>query len=93
MLIRDMSPEQLFTNSTRHIGIGGIAMAGIVGIIRSSGIIKQALGLAVKELGGKKGSEEVAERTQHDLSMKFILIGLLATLITTNIIFKFGVLG
>ena len=91
MLIRDMSPEQLFTNYARHIG--GIAMAGIVGIIRSSGIIKQALGLAVKELGGKKGSEEVAERTQHDLSMKFILIGLLATLITTFIFFQFGVLG
>lgn len=93
MLIRDMSPEQLFTNYARHIGIGGIAMAGIVGIIRSSGIIKQALGLAVKELGGKKGSEEVAERTQHGLSMKFILIGLLATLITTFIFFQFGVLG
>ena len=93
MLIRDMSPEQLFTNYARHIGIGGIAMAGIVGIIPSSGIIKQALGLAVKELGGKKGSEEVAERTQHDLSMKFILIGLLATLITTFIFFQFGVLG
>ena len=93
MLIRDMSPEQLFTNYARHIGIGGIAMAGIVGIIRSSGIIKQALGLAVKELGGKKGSEEVAERTQHDLSMKFILIGFLATLITTFIFFQFGVLG
>ena len=93
MLIRDMSPEQLFTNYARHIGIGGIAMAGIVGIIRSSGIIKQALGLAVKELGGKKGSEEVAERTQHDLSMKFILIGLLATLITTFIFFQFGVWG
>ncbi len=93
MLIRDMSPEQLFTNYARHIGVGGIAMAGIVGIIRSSGIIKQALGLAVKELGGKKGSEEVAERTQHDLSMKFILIGLLATLITTFIFFQFGVLG
>ena len=93
MLIRDMSPEQLFTNYARHIGIGGIAMAGIVGIIRSSGIIKEALGLAVKELGGKKGSEEVAERTQHDLSMKFILIGLLATLITTFIFFQFGVLG
>ena len=93
MLIRDMSPEQLFTNYARHIGIGGIAMAGIVGIIRSSGIIKRALGLAVKELGGKKGSEEVAERTQHDLSMKFILIGLLATLITTFIFFQFGVLG
>ena len=88
-----MSPEEIFKYYAKSIGIGGIAMAGIVGIIRSSGIIKQALGLAVKELGGKKGSEEVAERTQHDLSMKFILIGLLATLITTFIFFQFGVLG
>ena len=91
--ISEMSPELIFKEYAKSIGIGGIAMAGIVGIIRSSGIIKQALGLAVKELGGKKGSEEVAERTQHDLSMKFILIGLLATLITTFIFFQFGVLG
>lgn len=93
MLIRDMSPEQIFTHYARHIGIGGIAMAGIIGIVKSSGIIKQALGLAVKELGGKKGAEEIAVRTQRDLSMKFILIGLLATLITTFIFFHFGVLG
>ncbi len=93
ILIRDMSPEQIFTHYARHIGIGGIAMAGIIGIIKSSGIIKQALGLAVKELGGKKGSGEMAERTQRDLSMKFILTGLLATLITTFIFFHFGVLG
>lgn len=92
-LLRDMSPEQIFTHYARHIGIGGIAMAGVIGIIKSSGIIKQALGLAVKELGGKKGAEEVAERTQRDLSMKFILIGLLATLITTFIFFQFGVLN
>lgn len=92
-LIRDMSPEQIFTHYARHIGIGGIAMAGIIGIIKSSGIIRQALGLAVKELGGKKGTEEVAERTQRDLSMKFILVALLATLITTFIFFHFGVLG
>lgn len=92
MLLRDMSPEQIFSNYARHIGIGGIAMAGIVGIIRSSKIIRQALGLAVKELSGKKGVEEVGERTQRDLSMKFILIGLLATLITTFLFFQFGVL-
>lgn len=92
MLLRDMSPEQIFSNYARHIGIGGIAMAGIVGIIRSSKIIRQALGLAVKELSGKKGAEEVGERTQRDLSMKFILIGLLATLITTFLFFQFGVL-
>lgn len=92
-LIRDMAPEEIFRNYARHIGIGGIAMAGIIGIVRSSGIIKQALGLAVTELKGKKGGEEVAERTQRDLPMKFILIGLLATLITTFVFFQFGVLG
>lgn len=92
MLLRDMSPEQIFSNYARHIGIGGIAMAGVVGIIRSSKIIRQALGLAVKELTGKKETGEVAERTQRDLSMKFILIGLLATLVTTFLFFHFGVL-
>ena len=84
-LIRDMSPEALFSNYARHIGIGGIAMAGIIGIIRSSGIIKKALGLAVSELKGKKGAEAAPERTQRDLSMKFIMAGILATLITTVI--------
>ena len=54
VLLRDMTPEQIFSNYARHIGIGGIAMAGVIGIIRSSSIIKQALGLAVSELGGKK---------------------------------------
>lgn len=92
-LIRDMSPEAIFSNYARHIGIGGIAMAGVIGIIRSSSIIKRALGLAVSELKGNKGAEEVAERTQRDLSMKFILSGILATLITTFLFFQFGVLG
>lgn len=88
-----MSAEEIFTNYARHIGIGGIAMAGIIGIVRSSGIIRQAVGLAVKELGGKKGAKEATERTQRDLSMKFIMTGLLAVLITTFIFFQFGVLN
>lgn len=58
-LIRDMSPEMIFTHYARHIGIGGIAMAGIIGIVRSSGIIRQALGLAVNELKGKKRQKKM----------------------------------
>ncbi len=92
-LLQQMSPEDIFRNYARHIGIGGIAMAGIIGIIRSSGIIKQALGLAVSELSGKKSTLEQVERTQRDLSMKLILAGLLATLLTTFLFFQFGVLG
>ena len=93
MLLRDMSPEQIFTNYARHIGIGGIAMAGVIGIIRSSGIIKQALGLAVSELGGKKNIEGSVERTQRDLSMRLILSGVISVLIATFVFFQFGVLG
>ena len=92
-LLRDMSPEEIFSNYARHIGIGGIAMAGVVGIIRSSKIIRQALGLAVSELKGKKGADETAERTQRDLPMKLILTVLIATLLTTFIFFQFGVLN
>lgn len=93
LLLRDMSPEQIFSNYARHIGIGGIAMAGVIGIIRSSSIIKQALGLAVSELGGKKNVEGNVERTQRDISMKFILSGIISVLIATFVFFQFGVLG
>ena len=65
--------ENLFAFIGKPIGIGGIAMAGIIGIIRQSKIIRQAVGLAVSEFGGGKGSAEIAERTQRDLSMKRIL--------------------
>ena len=86
-----MSPEDLFFHYGRPLGIGGIAMAGIIGIIKSSKIIRQALGLAVKELAGKKGVEK-AERTQRDIPMKVILSVLIAVLVATLFFFQFGVL-
>ncbi len=88
------TPENLYQYIGRPIGIGGIAMAGLIGIVRQAGIIKSALGLAVKELGGKKGGATITEeRTQRDLSMKLILTVLCATLLTTFIFFQFGVLN
>lgn len=87
------TPENLYQYIGRPIGIGGIAMAGLIGIVRQAGIIKSALGLAVKELGGKKGATTIAnERTQRDLSMKLILTVLCAALLTTFLFFQFGVL-
>ncbi len=52
-----MSPEEIFKYYAKSIGIGGIAMAGVIGIIRSWGIIKSAVGLAAKEMGGKGNVE------------------------------------
>ena len=87
-----MSAMQLFQAYGRPIGIGGIAMAGLIGIIKQSGIIKQAVGLAVKELGGKK-AEGATERTQRDISMKVVLSVIIAVLISTVAFFQFGILG
>lgn len=92
-LLGAMSPEDIFRNYARHIGIGGIAMAGVIGIIRSSGIIRQAVGLAAKELTGKKVMEDDAPRTQRDLPMKTILSVLIAALVAIFFFFQFGVLS
>ena len=91
-LLRDMSPEEIFRNYARHIGIGGIAMAGVIGIICSSKIIRQALSLAVTELRGRQTPGQETGRTQRDLPMKLILALLIATLLTTFVFFRFGVL-
>ena len=85
------TPEGIFKEIGRPIGIGGIAMAGLIGIIRQAGIIKSAVALARNELGGKKSA--IAEpRTQRDISMKVILSVIIAVLITTLVFFQFGVL-
>ena len=89
----EMSAMQLFQAYGRPIGIGGIAMAGLIGIIKQSGIIKQAVGLAVKELGGKKSDGVAVERTQRDISMKVVLSVIIAVLVATVVFFQFGVLG
>ena len=87
-----MTPEQIFNYYAKSIGIGGIAMAGILGIIKSWGIIKSAVGLASKELKGKSNVEAQTIRTQRDLSMKFIAIGSILTLILVVLFFYFDVM-
>ena len=87
-----MSPEEIFKTYARSIGIGGIAMAGIIGIIRSWGIIKNAVGLAAKEMKGGKGNETVARRTDRDLSFKFIGLASITALVITFVFFWLGVM-
>ncbi len=88
-----MSAEAIFSNYARHIGIGGIAAAGVIGIIKSSGIIKSAFGLAVQEFGGKKGDAAKTVRTQKDISMKIVVFGILLTLAVTFLFFQLGVVS
>ncbi len=87
-----LPPEVIFKTFARHIGIGGIAMAGIIGIIKSRSIIKSAVGLASSEFKGKgQAVSAQVKRTQRDISMKIIVIGVILALIATFIFFYFGV--
>lgn len=87
-----MEPEAIFSGAARYIGIGGIAMSGIIGIIKSWPIIKNAVGLAGKELKGNSGEAKKLVRTQKDISMKILAFSLLAALLVTLIFFYVGVI-
>ncbi len=90
--VGEMSPEQIFKAYGKSIGIGGIAMAGIIGIIKSWGIIRSAVSLAAKEMKGKGASLEEIERTNRDISFKIIAIGSIVTILVTFAFFWLGVM-
>jgi len=92
--IGQMSANQIFADYVRHIGIGGIAAAGIIGVLKSSGIIVGAFGLAGREIFGGKLSQTgpAMARTQKDISMKWVAALILVTVLLILAFFLFGVM-
>ena len=88
-----MPADDIFKNYARYIGIGGIAMSGILGIIKSWGVIKSAAGLAGKAFGGNSEDETKVERTQRDIPMKILVFALAAALLVTFVFFYLGVIN
>jgi putative OPT family oligopeptide transporter len=89
--VGEMSPEEIFKTYARHIGIGGIATAGVIGIVKSFGVIKSAASLAVNEFrrGGKKEADATL-RTEEDLPMKTLVFGVVIALLCIFAFFAFG---
>ncbi|MDE6409590.1 MAG: oligopeptide transporter, OPT family [Muribaculaceae bacterium] len=86
-----MAPDALFAEYARKMGIGGIAMAGVIGIVKSWPIICQAVGLAGREFkGGAKAATEM--RWQLDISMKQVVFFILIALVAVFLFFWFGVI-
>ncbi len=91
-LISEMTPMEIFTNYVRHIGIGGIAMAGMIGVLKSWRIIVGAFKLVFKEVGGGAvGASETTERTQRDLPMRWIAIFTTLSILAVFLFFWLGV--
>ncbi|MBN2184286.1 MAG: oligopeptide transporter, OPT family [Candidatus Krumholzibacteriota bacterium] len=90
MLISDMTAEEIFTNYVRHIGIGGIAVAGMIGILKSSKIILSSFSVGFREMfSGKSKSESGTERTDRDINMSIVIGGLIITLLVVFLFFGF----
>lgn len=88
--ISQMSADEIFKEYARHIGIGGIATAGVIGIVKSAGVIKSAVGLAVGEFKKKDGAAEKVDEKDKDISMRIIVCGIALTLLATFAFFAFG---
>ena len=89
-----MTPDEIFSDYVRHVGIGGIAAAGIIGIIKSSKIIAGAFKLAASEIFGSRqstGTSETTERTQTDIKMKWVTTIMLSVFVGTLIFFYLDV--
>ncbi|RQV99437.1 MAG: peptide transporter, partial [Calditrichaeota bacterium] len=90
--ISEMTPLQIFYDYVRHVGIGGIAAAGMIGIIKSWRIIAGALKLAATEIfGGGVTQQNNSERTQLDIKMKWVVTMIILTLFSIFIFFAIGV--
>ena len=93
MTVADMSPEQIFTNYGKSIGIGAIAMAGIIGIVKSWGIIKTSVSrLMAPHSASERRVGEACKRTEEDLPFKFIAIASIVTILVTFLFFWLGVM-
>lgn len=92
--VGSMSAEDIFRNYGRQIGIGSIAMAGLIGIWNSRSVIKSAGSLAAKEFKVKDAAVEQTQlRTEKDITMRFIAFASVLALIVILGFFWFGVIG
>lgn len=91
VLMSTMDPQAIYANYARLIGIGGIAMAGILGVIKSAGVIKTSMSTIFKSnKGAAETEQQKVLRTQRDISMKIILFGFLGLAVVMALFFAFG---
>ncbi len=82
-----MSPGQIFGAFVKPIGIGAIAISGLIGILRMGKIVAGSVTLGFKGLSRTAKAEQQAERTQHDIAPKSVLLFELASMLAMGLLF------
>ena len=89
--IGQMTPDQVFRSYVRIIGVGGIAGAGILGILSSLPSMVRSIGANLKGMRSqeKRSANELA-RVEQSLSGKVSAVGLVIFMIAAFVFFSFG---
>jgi putative OPT family oligopeptide transporter len=81
-LIRDMSPGAIRNAYVLYIGAGAVAAGGIISVFRSLPVIWHGMKGGLRDLSTAKGVDAPAvPRTDRDMSMKIVLIGIIALIV------------
>jgi len=80
-LITEMTPAEIRSNYIKYLGVGAVLLGGFITLFKSMPVIFHSFGIAVKEIFGKKEDVRVRPRTDQDLPMWFVLVGILAAII------------
>jgi putative OPT family oligopeptide transporter len=80
-LIKEMTPNQIRGAYVLYIGAGAVAAGGIISLVRSLPLIWHGIRRGLRDFGGKQRSDEAVPRTDRDLSMKFVFIGIAALIV------------
>jgi putative OPT family oligopeptide transporter len=82
-LIKDMSPGAIRNSYVLYIGAGAVAAGGIISVFRSLPVILHGIRGGLKDLSGSRGGADTpaVPRTDRDLSIKLVLIGIIALIV------------
>jgi putative OPT family oligopeptide transporter len=83
--IADMTADQIFRSYVRFVGVGAIATAGIFAIVKSLRVVAGSFGVAMKAFRGGEGT--AVERTDRDMSVMSILVGVVLSAIGVAVLF------
>ncbi|HEY2067883.1 MAG TPA: oligopeptide transporter, OPT family [Gemmatimonadaceae bacterium] len=90
VLIKDMNAMQVRANYVFYIGAGAVTAAGLISLARSLPTIWSALVAGLGDFRGTRTGEGVA-RTDRDLPMSVVLIGILLCLAAMVILPQIGI--
>ncbi len=83
--ISKMTAVEIYRNYVRFIGVGAIAAAGIIGILKSLRVVAGSFGIALHAF--RHGEAAHTERTDRDIPVLSLLLGVVASSIGVAIFF------